>query len=89
MFEKLKYKRYCAGKMKIRRRLSPDHMAECIDIGHVRNIKFKSENTYRMRLTKVEWDPASDSSAPLYDGIYEMTNDIQPLTFDQFIQLTK
>lgn len=87
MFEKLKYKRYCKGKKKIRRVLAPDHLADCIDIGHIRKIEFRSGNTYRMRLVEIREDKISTWHSPLYDGVYEMTRDIQPLTYEQFLQL--
>lgn len=87
MFEKFKYKKYLNNENNIIRVISPDHIADCLEIGHVRTIKFNSGNTYKMRLIKVKQNKASTWHSPLYDGVYEMTNDIQPLTYEQFLSL--
>lgn len=40
MIDRIMYKRYLKGKKKITFTHKPDHMADCIDIGHIRDMKF-------------------------------------------------
>lgn len=74
------YKEYQKGQYKIVVTVYPDHFADCISMGHIRSIEFKSGNTYRCKFCESKRDTYGD----LYSGIYEITNDIQKLSFEQF-----
>ena len=84
MIKKFLYKRYLKGKCKIVVQMDPDHSADYRDIGHITNIEFRSGNTYRCKFCKAEYD----YNTHLYRGWYVLTNDIQPLTFEQFSQFS-
>lgn len=73
------YKRYQKGKCKIIVSMYPDHHADYMDIGHVLKLTFKSGNIYRCRFIKSTY-----ADHGFYLGTYEITNDIQELSYDQF-----
>lgn len=79
------YKRYSLGKTNIIFYVEPDHLADCIDIGHVRKIEFKSGNSYKARF--LESIPSKHRG--LYIGKYEISKDIQELSFDEFTLIVR
>lgn len=76
------YKEYQKGRYKVVITLHPDNLSDCISIGHIRSIKFKSGNIYKCKFCYSKLD----AYGGLYTGIYEITNDIQKLSFEQFSQ---
>lgn len=78
------YKGYCKGKYIINFTVYPDHRADCIIKGDVIKLKWTGispdgDKDYKCRIIYKD-RPHSD----LIRGYYEITNDIQELTFEEF-----
>lgn len=84
LLNKFHYKRYCNGQIGILVTLCPDHLADCIENGHIRKIEFTSGNIYGCKF--IDRQPL-DNYGDLYKGIYLITEDIQKLSFEQFNSL--
>lgn len=79
------YKRYLKGTRNIVFYVNPDHLADCIDVGHVRKISFHSGNYYKARFLEGKMVTYGE----LYCGKYEMSKDIQELSFEEFCSIAR
>lgn len=82
---KFLYKRYLNRTRNIVFYIEPDHLADCMSIGHVRKISFHSGNYYNARFL----GGRMTAYGGLYCGKYEMSKDIQELSFEEFCSIVR
>ncbi len=81
------YKKYLANKYKFVFYIDSDFFADFKERGEVCEKEFKSGNIYKLRFLRREVHPFGEWNASYYNGIYEMSNDIQNLSYEQFKQI--
>ncbi len=79
------YKKFQKGKKNIVFTMTPDHLADCIDKGHIRKIEFHSGNVYNAKFV----DGGTNTYGDLWWGKYEISKDIQELSFEEFCSIAK
>ena len=82
----LMYTLYQRGSCRLKVVNNVDLLADAMEIGDTRRMEFRSGSSYRCRLVRYTM---YDFDEGISTAEYEMSNDIQELTFSQFLKLAK